>query len=281
MLKTTLNSLNLSILVAGLTSAQESGNFTCLPGQLLTESSCKICDPGFFCDGTNVSFECPEGTFCQPGSSQPTACPEGFFCPEKSWRPFDCPRGSYCLDGIRKPCESGYYNLLSKQSECLACEGGQFCKNPAMQPQDCPAGSFCLPLSVEPTVCPVGYWCPEKTFRPIQCPRDGVCDEEGQSEPKFETTTTETTTTTTTTTTTESTTEQTTDKCCTLFLFFNQRALLLPSNLAIPLSFASNIKFFKSLTCCFFIFSFSIFVSSACFFAIALSSKIAVFLIQS
>ena len=187
------NAVNLLVL-SSIASAQEDNttneptSFTCLPGQIFTGDACQVCDAGFYCDN-NVSLPCPEGAFCQPGSYEPTQCPEGYFCPGKSWRPFDCPRGSFCENGVRKPCEPGFYNILTKQSECLVCDGGKFCENAALEPKDCPAGSYCLPMSTIPTLCPIGYWCPEKTFRPIDCPRDGICDEVGQGEPKFETST--------------------------------------------------------------------------------------------
>ena len=85
---------------------------------------------------------CPEGRFCDVGSSRPSkTCEIGHYCPEAT--------------PIQVPCPPGQYQNERGQATCKICEAGYYC--------DSFTGTY------EQTMCPAGHYCPEGTFTPVPC----------------------------------------------------------------------------------------------------------------
>ena len=121
-----------------------------------------LCPTGYFCPMpvTLTPSECPVGSYCEPGSLQPTPCHGGTYsevtlatnsswcleCPEGArvlqpnpscsvpcLSPRDVPwhsrlltplAGFWCSTGFRTPCELGYFNPLTSAdsaNDCVAC----------------------------------------------------------------------------------------------------------------------------------------------------------------
>lgn len=55
---------------------------------------CKICDPGYYCDGYYRKI-CPSGSYCPNPGGNPIPCPAGSYCLIGSIKSQLCPIGSY------------------------------------------------------------------------------------------------------------------------------------------------------------------------------------------
>ena len=110
------------------------------------------CDAGYYCTsgsyeadpvGEAHGDECPTGSFCEVGSSQPTpcpagqynnetrrdtcrVCPEGFYCPINTTTPVSCPEGHYCLEGQGEAftyrCPAGTFNNVTERYRLPHCQ---------------------------------------------------------------------------------------------------------------------------------------------------------------
>ena len=124
--------------------------FECAPG-LLGDSlnfsaqnspQCNgVCPGGFFCRAATGGFasesppvQCPNGTYCAPGSSAPTPCDAGKYgepyYPEDAMTPSPlrdeddckiCERGYWCRGGFQNPCPLGTYNDREGMSDVDSC----------------------------------------------------------------------------------------------------------------------------------------------------------------
>ncbi len=76
------------------------------------------CPEGYYCKGGEQYFvennqyigrsECPAGSFCPQGSSEPTPCDAGYYCPytkqsDKTTAQLECGTGNYCIAGSAEP----------------------------------------------------------------------------------------------------------------------------------------------------------------------------------
>jgi len=131
--------------------------------------SCSPCPPGSFADspGTAVCrkcppttrsanqsasrscVQCPAGTLCPTGTSQPLPCPVGHFCPAGRELPAPCANGTKRSEpGARGPedcvaCAPGTYNALVGRSECASCQAGWFSASSGqLECSMCPRGSL-------------------------------------------------------------------------------------------------------------------------------------------
>ncbi|KAM8904697.1 uncharacterized protein AB9W97_008232 isoform 6-T6 [Spinachia spinachia] len=147
-------------------------------------SSCWLCPPGFYCDGTGLSQPsgtCNAGHYCSGGavSSVPSdgvtgdICPVGYFCPTGSMFPVLCPDGTY--------------SRTRGSEECDDCLSGTYClSGEGVQP--CPAGHYCLGGSVEGILpCPPGTYSPQFGLSQVEqcliCPAGFYCEDWGVFEP--------------------------------------------------------------------------------------------------
>ena len=163
--------------VGGVAAPCANGTYS--PGSL---EACLPCAAGFICPdegsttATPSDLGCPAGTYCVPGSVEPTpcpintfgprtfagtvgdclACPEGYACGETGLSDVTlvaCPTGYYCasVDGVapavQVECPEGTFNPSTGAASLLSC-------------QTCPAGSLCDAGSSNPTACPAGSFCP-------------------------------------------------------------------------------------------------------------------------
>ncbi|CAH1797039.1 unnamed protein product, partial [Owenia fusiformis] len=150
------------------------------------QSSAPIaCDPGYYSNAfanQNVSncLLCTAGMYCSSyGLPLPDdQCDEGWFCPEGETTPQ--PPGKQCLAGHRcprgspmqYPCESGEYQPLPGEGECLSCPPGKYCdRNDAISENQSGAGAPSHGV-VTPKDCPAGFYCPNgtETARANPCP---------------------------------------------------------------------------------------------------------------
>ena len=119
------------------------------------------CEPGYYLDSSGATNKltcklCPLGKFCN-GTGLPTPsgdCFSGYYCPggQSSGSPlnYSCPVGHYCLEGDSKPrpCQSGLYQNLPKQSSCETCPERYYC-NATHEPV----------VNYNSHLCPQGYYC--------------------------------------------------------------------------------------------------------------------------
>jgi hypothetical protein len=158
---------------------------------LLNVTSCDICPPGYYCDGTIASagiitgpcgagYNCPAGT----QSITPTAnvsgvllksypCEAGTYASTISvsrWRQEDCtecPPGTYCGPTSARtsptPCSAGTYRSSTRGSsalDCTICPEGYICSLQQMiAPVECPPGSYSGPGALSCLTCPAGRYC--------------------------------------------------------------------------------------------------------------------------
>ena len=169
------------------------------------------CSAGYFCQGNastpstpdGVSIiECPEGEYCELGTTNPTPCSIGTWSNSTGLATQsecqDCIGGHYCDSlGQTQPtglCSEGYYCSSGASTSTPTdgvtgdqCTAGHYCPNGTTVPIQCAAGTYmqglgassCLPCTAgffcidgyNLTICPVGYYCPEGTGHDQQsCP---------------------------------------------------------------------------------------------------------------
>jgi hypothetical protein len=95
----------------------------------------------------------------------PNISSEGFYTHEDS--PMDskvsqhiCPKGYWCSDGVRRPCDEGYFgdSLGMKDSHCSgSCSAGYYCLAGSPSPHQYPCGNSTV-------YCPIG----SKLPRPVE-----------------------------------------------------------------------------------------------------------------
>ena len=107
------------------------------------------CTAGSYCSKQGLlepDFMCQAGTYCPPGSFQPSFCVPGYYCPRSNL-------------SSPVPCAPGTYGPFSQaQNPGLACPSGSYCPDVALSYPGflCPPGSFCVLGSVHPSPCPLG-----------------------------------------------------------------------------------------------------------------------------
>ncbi len=95
--------------------------------KLQSEDQCFNCTAGKFCGEQNLTK--PSGD-CWPGYYCPTGAPRG------DW--ISCPEGHYCEAGSTLPeiCPNGTYrnttNGKNRSSDCWPCTGGKYCETPGL-----------------------------------------------------------------------------------------------------------------------------------------------------
>ena len=185
---------------------------------LSSESECRLCLPGFYCDETGMQGPrglCDPGFFCeqgsataQPGLVEPVdwnkgaltlgvggyggICPAGSYCPAGTWTPQPCPQGTYLQSEGQasaddcQQCDAGTFcagsTLPSPTGNCTA---GFFCTGGAQNGQqfEAPAGTFTSEGASAPVVCPVGRYNPlRKQAECAPCPAGFFCPAEGLTE---------------------------------------------------------------------------------------------------
>eukprot|EP00930_Biecheleria_cincta_P075820 TRINITY_DN6301_c0_g1_i1.p1 TRINITY_DN6301_c0_g1~~TRINITY_DN6301_c0_g1_i1.p1 ORF type:complete len:1048 (-),score=135.39 TRINITY_DN6301_c0_g1_i1:1647-4790(-) len=89
--------------------------------------SCILCAEGTYQNSSASAHRCnvcPEGSFCGPGTSNPTPCGMGQSCPVGSAAPVNCTAGTYAPTlGLAtcQQCEVGKYTNLEQQTSCISC----------------------------------------------------------------------------------------------------------------------------------------------------------------
>ena len=193
-----------------------------------------MCDPGYYCttgaykarpvqytglshNSTDIyscpiysvnqtGGQCPNGTYCPKGSSEPVPCDQGkhcdiaglesplgnctkgYYCDFKSTssKPIKCKSGHYCPEGttLEKECPFKTFNPYEGQSsliDCKNCTAGYYCPHSGMteatfqclQGYYCPAGSW-MNDTIE---CPRGFYCPTGSGAPKPCtPGMSICN---------------------------------------------------------------------------------------------------------
>lgn len=118
-----------------------------------------LCEAGKLCEVTNLSpytlsnYDCPQGYYCEQGTSVETAC--------TGLSTSLCPTGSKFEGGQSVTCDPRYY--LSG-SNCKFCDKGYVCTGGAIvsAPETDAEGGY---------ICPRGYYCdPEISPSEIECP---------------------------------------------------------------------------------------------------------------
>ncbi len=174
--------------------------FYCLENATLPTGPCQ---PGFYCP-TNVSngqldrnigsygptqIPCPGGTFQSNFTSMEMSdcveCPEGSFCVEGSSNPAICPMGFYCIAGLEAPIPCPVGTIGNNASlfdvlQCVPCPPGQYCDSPGLtSPRgSCDPGFVCFlgantstpSDGVTGEICPAGGYCPLGSSESLSCP---------------------------------------------------------------------------------------------------------------
>ena len=181
----------------------------CLSGYLcpLGTIFAALCPGGSYCATTTSVSECPIGTACPSGSTQPIVCPPGklcplhatamvpcasgfhcpnatvqlvcppaFYCPAGSSGPTPCPISSYCPASgasAAPPCAPGYVCPVTTLQ--LPCPPAFYCAAGSSAATACPITSYCNAsgASVAPQ-CAAGFFCPNVTLQ-LECPPAFYC----------------------------------------------------------------------------------------------------------
>nr|XP_054760934.1 uncharacterized protein LOC129267226 [Lytechinus pictus] len=152
------------------------------------------CGEGYYCEeGSPSETACESGTYQdETGQSSCKICNGGYYCdvanaPISDYTNFPCPVGHYCLNGTeyntQYPCPAGKYNpseRLEREDQCLDCPAGKFSDTPGQDNWvgNCAAGFWCIGASASATPndgvtgveCPAGKYCVEGTPTPENCP---------------------------------------------------------------------------------------------------------------
>lgn len=103
---------------------------------------------------SDVTDECPEGTYCPASSVRPQACHPDKYCPAKASQPLICPAGYYCENGLKSECPPGVFCLAGTLSETIT---------------GLPPGE----------ICPIGFYCPAGSGKPTSCPEGQTTETQG------------------------------------------------------------------------------------------------------
>ncbi|XP_071807027.1 uncharacterized protein, partial [Asterias amurensis] len=161
------------------------------------------CEAGYYCeDGSPDQVECPSGTY-QDETTQSSCkvCNEGYYCnvadaPISDYTLYPCPIGYYCPNGTEYStqygCPEGTFGnqtLLEREDQCYDCPAGKYCDEVGLSNYkgDCAAGSWCKGKSATATPtdgvtgedCPPGQYCPSGVPLPEDCPVGKMSDSTG------------------------------------------------------------------------------------------------------
>jgi hypothetical protein len=107
------------------------------------------CPQGTYRNATGAASEeecwpCPEGFFCEEGSSYYSPCDSGYYCPEGSYKQEACEPGFYCPAMTPAPvtCPPGYYCPTYRTDIYTKCINGTYCGPGQSSMTFCPAGQF-------------------------------------------------------------------------------------------------------------------------------------------
>ncbi|CEM36103.1 unnamed protein product [Vitrella brassicaformis CCMP3155] len=164
-------------------------------GKTPTNSTNMTADEGYYAPaGSSNQVPCPIGTYNDlTGQGSCTTCPAGYYCPDQGMSDvvgYECPQGSFCQVGSTsyQPCPPGTYgnaSQLSTATDCTPCDDGTACEQYGMNEtgRSCSAGYFCVAsinlgsAEVAPQTttatggpCPAGFYCENGTSVPDPCP---------------------------------------------------------------------------------------------------------------
>ena len=103
---------------------------------------------------SDVTDECPEGTYCPASSVRPQACHPDKYCPVRASQPLICPAGYFCENGLKSECPPGVFCLAGTLSETIT---------------GLPPGE----------ICPIGFYCPAGSGKPTSCPEGDTTETQG------------------------------------------------------------------------------------------------------
>ncbi|KAI4815467.1 hypothetical protein KUCAC02_005611 [Chaenocephalus aceratus] len=164
---------------------------------LEAESECRPCPQGWYCltGSAAPSGRCSSGHYCPEGTAYGTQfpCPAGTYSIHIGNRYREdcliCPEGSFCQKGTSKPspCPISTFRHLKggrRQDDCSACPAGYFCPHSAtVNPRVCGAGSYSDEGSVECSPCLQGHYCSDETtseeamLSVMVCPPGFLCSQ--------------------------------------------------------------------------------------------------------
>ncbi|XP_035857407.1 zonadhesin-like [Sander lucioperca] len=164
---------------------------------LEAESECRPCPQGWYClAGSGApSGRCSSGHYCPEGTAYGTQfpCPAGTYSIQMGNRYRQdcliCPEGSFCQKGTSKPspCPASTFRHLKggrRLEDCSACPAGYFCPHSAtVNPRVCGTGSYSDEGSVECSPCLQGHYCSNETtseeamLSVMVCPPGFLCSQ--------------------------------------------------------------------------------------------------------
>jgi len=96
----------------------------------ISVNSCISCDKGFYCSGNGQgSSPCNAGSYSdKTGSSKCDVCPEGFYCQFGTSTPLPCQKNFYAPKGSAgcTPCADGEFTKGIGSASCLICPASKF-----------------------------------------------------------------------------------------------------------------------------------------------------------
>ncbi|XP_036928145.1 uncharacterized protein LOC119004899 isoform X4 [Acanthopagrus latus] len=164
---------------------------------LEAERECRPCPQGWYClAGSGApSGRCSSGHYCPEGTAYGTQypCPAGTYSIQMGNRHREdcliCPEGSFCQQGTSKPspCPPSTFRRLKggrRLEDCSACPAGYFCPHSAsVNPRVCGAGSYSDEGSLECSPCLQGHYCSNETtseeamLSVMVCPPGFLCSQ--------------------------------------------------------------------------------------------------------
>ena len=147
-----------------------TGTYGNTTGGTSQEDACTITEPGYYTPAAGSTFKsripCPQGAFCEAGSSYYSNCPGGTYSDL-----LKATNISACLETQR-----GYYTTHGSSSlHVTACPAGYYCpqRTSVYSNTPCPAGTFSgatgLYSSTQCQNCTIGNFCPQAAISPTQC----------------------------------------------------------------------------------------------------------------
>ncbi|AWO99018.1 putative SCO-spondin-like [Scophthalmus maximus] len=161
------------------------------------EIECRPCPQGWYClAGSGApTGRCSSGHYCPEGTAYGTQfpCPAGTYSMQMGNRHREdcliCPEGSFCQQGTSKPspCPLSTFRRLKggrRLEDCSACPAGYFCPHSAtVNPRVCGTGSYSDEGSVECSPCLQGHYCSNETtseeamLSVMVCPPGFLCSQ--------------------------------------------------------------------------------------------------------
>ncbi|KAE8295325.1 hypothetical protein D5F01_LYC06251 [Larimichthys crocea] len=164
---------------------------------LEAERECRPCPKGWYClaGSGSPSGRCSSGHYCPEGTAYGTQfpCPAGTYSMQMGNRYKEdcllCPEGSFCQQGTSKPspCPPSTFRHLKggrRLEDCSVCPAGYFCPHSAtVNPRVCGAGSYSDEGSLECSPCLQGHYCSNETtseeamLSVMVCPPGFLCSQ--------------------------------------------------------------------------------------------------------